>query len=236
MAWVRIHDGAMTHPKIVGLSDKAFRLWIWGLSYSQQHLTDGQIPAAAIPARIVRAQRDLVTAGLWKAQTAAYQIHDYLQWNDSKDFVLKKRAEAKERMTNTRQRSSRELLRRVGVGEERSTPEGESEGGPSVRSGLVVAHDLGARAAAFVTRYALLYQQHRRGAKLLRSRPTLDWEQACDLVRTWDDARLEKLAVIFLTTDDEWIARTDRGFRVFVSRASWCDDRLREWEAKQARA
>ena len=48
MAWVRIHDDAMSHPKIVGLSDKAFRLWIWGLSYAQRHLTDGCVTADAM--------------------------------------------------------------------------------------------------------------------------------------------------------------------------------------------
>src|SRR5687767_8860682 len=104
MSWVRIHDGAMSHPKVVGLSDKAFRLWIWGLSYCQMHLTNGHIPAAAIPPPLKTAAV-LAVSRLWEAnEDGSYQVHDYLDWNDSKETVTKKRNEAKERMANARQR------------------------------------------------------------------------------------------------------------------------------------
>lgn len=109
MAWVRIHDGAMTHPKIVGLSDKAFRLWIWGLSYSQQHLTDGLLPVEAVPARLKRAAADLTAKVLWEAHAVGYTVHDYLDWNDSREVVLKKRGEAKDRMSRSRERSREQI-------------------------------------------------------------------------------------------------------------------------------
>src|SRR5690242_255603 len=98
MAWVRIHDGAMSHPKILALSDKAFRLWIWGLSYSQQHLTDGYLPLRALPARDKRAVPALLEQRLWEVADLGFKIHDYLIYNDSKETVLKKRTEAKDRM------------------------------------------------------------------------------------------------------------------------------------------
>jgi hypothetical protein len=61
---------------------------------------------------------------------------------------------------------------------------------------------------------------------------SLEFQGALTLVRTWDDERLEKLARIVLTSDaDDWINRTDRGFRVFCQKASWADDRLRQAEA-----
>jgi hypothetical protein len=41
---------------------------------------------------------------------------------------------------------------------------------------------------------------------------------------------LEKLAKIVLTTDDPFIAGTDRSFKIFALKASWADDRLRQWE------
>jgi hypothetical protein len=114
VAWARIHDGAMSHPKVITLSDKAFRLWVWGLSYCQMHLTDGAIPAAAIPPP-PRTATLLTLAHLWDAREAGgYVVHDYLDWNDSKATVTTKRREAKERMANVRQRGSRELLRGVG--------------------------------------------------------------------------------------------------------------------------
>ena len=131
MAWVRIHDGAMTHPKVVGLSDRAFRLWVWGLSYSQQHLTDGLIPAAAIPSRLGRAATILSIVGLWDARDeGGFTIHDYLDWNDGKDLVVRKRLEAKERMANARavraNFSGSSTLGRVGS----TSLEGESERKP----------------------------------------------------------------------------------------------------------
>ena len=95
--------------------------------------------------------------------------------------------------------------------------------------------ELADRAGRFVEKYAELYAQHRHGAKMFRRRPAIEWDQACELCRTWDDERLIKLAEILLTTDDDWVERTDRGWGVFVSRAQWCDERLSAWEAKQRR-
>lgn len=130
MAWVRIHDGAMTHPKVVGLNDKAFRLWVWGLSYAQQHLTDGLIPAVAIPGRLMRAAVMLSIVGLWDARNeGGFMIHDYLDWNDGKALITRKRQEAKDRMANARVRanfSGSSTLGRVGV----ESSEGEREREP----------------------------------------------------------------------------------------------------------
>ncbi len=96
--------------------------------------------------------------------------------------------------------------------------------------------EIAARAAALLDTYGESYTKHRKGAKHLRLGSNLDWTEACKLCETWDDARLSKLIDIFLTTDDEWVSSTARTFRLFVTRASWCDDRLAQWEAKQRRA
>ena len=101
------------------------------------------------------------------------------------------------------------------------------------RSNLIVPDDIAERAGRFVDRFEALYTEKRKGAKYLRRQPALDWDRACTLCRTWDDARLEKMATIFLTTDDEWISNSDRGFAVFAAKATWCDERLAAWEAKQ---
>lgn len=87
------------------------------------------------------------------------------------------------------------------------------------------------RAGRLVERYGELFREHRAGARY-RQRPNLDWHDALTLVPIWDDARLEKLAVIILTTNDEWIAGTDRGFKIFALKATWADDRLKQWEAE----
>jgi uncharacterized protein YdaU (DUF1376 family) len=84
------------------------------------------------------------------------------------------------------------------------------------------------RAAAFCDRYAEFYERFRHGARYI-SKPNLDFLEALQLVRVWtDDARLDKLAQAFLTTDDEWVSSGSRTMARFRSRASWCDEKLRE--------
>lgn len=78
--------------------------------------------------------------------------------------------------------------------------------------------------------YPAWYAKYRHGAKLRLVASSLEFNEALTLVETWDDARLEKLARIVLTTDDPWISGTDRSFRIFAMKASWADDRLRQAE------
>lgn len=93
----------------------------------------------------------------------------------------------------------------------------------------IIEEDVSLRGGRLVERYGELFIEHRHGARY-RSRPNLDWQDACDLCRVWDDARLEKLAVLVLTTDDRFISSTDRSFKIFAMKASWADDKLRQWE------
>jgi hypothetical protein len=84
--------------------------------------------------------------------------------------------------------------------------------------------------------YPAWYAKHRHGARLRLVANSMEWQDALSLVTQWDDARLEKLAAIVLTTDDPWIAtKTDRGFHIFALKASWADSRLAEWEAQNVR-
>jgi uncharacterized protein YdaU (DUF1376 family) len=78
--------------------------------------------------------------------------------------------------------------------------------------------------------YPEWYAKYRHGARLRLVANSLEWQDAESLVRTWPDDRLEKLAKIVLTTDDPFIAGTDRSFKIFALKASWADDRLRQWE------
>lgn len=111
MAWVRIHDGAMDNLKIMRLSDSAFRLWVRGLSYCQTQLTDGRIPQEALQFMNVRPKdlQQLTTvlvdgkAPLWETVPGfGYQVHDYLDWNDSREVVTEKRDRARVRAKNSR--------------------------------------------------------------------------------------------------------------------------------------
>lgn len=110
----------------------------------------------------------------------------------------------------------------------RSPKENASHSLVQAPSNSLVDPEIAARAGMLVERYGELFALHRRGARH-RARPSLDWSEACDLCRLWDDGRLEKLAVIVLTTDDPWISNTDRSFKIFALKATWADERLAAW-------
>ena len=111
MSWVNMDDQFPDHKKVAGLSDGAFRLHVAGICYCARHLTDGLIEAEEVP-RLVRKYRkssldELIERGIWKAATiecapVAYEIHDYLQWNDSRETVLERRERAKDRAKKSR--------------------------------------------------------------------------------------------------------------------------------------
>jgi hypothetical protein len=86
---------------------------------------------------------------------------------------------------------------------------------------------LSERAGRFCERYAELYHQHRHGAHYI-GKPNLDFLEALQLVRVWDDARLELLVTAFLKTDHEFAVKGSRTIAQFRSMASWCDGQLRE--------
>ncbi len=91
--------------------------------------------------------------------------------------------------------------------------------------------EIAMRAGAFVRRYQELYVQHRNGARCY-IKPALDYQTAKSLCETWtDDARLEKLAVIFLTSNNDFAKSGSRSIGQFAAQASWCDGLLAEAEA-----
>lgn len=100
MAWVRIHDGALSHPKIARLSDYQFRVWVWGLAHCQAHLTDGRISFDSISPQSRRALAGLSNAGLWHIDEISREVtvHDFLDWNDSREQVKARQVAAKKRL------------------------------------------------------------------------------------------------------------------------------------------
>lgn len=103
----------------------------------------------------------------------------------------------------------------------------ERKTAPSALSSLspLSNDDLTERAAAFLERYQALYVEYRKGAHY-HHRP-IDFQHALELCRTWtDDARLDKIAIVFLTTDHKFAEEGSRTVGQLAAMASWCDDRL----------
>jgi hypothetical protein len=108
MTWTKLADGLPRHPKIVGLSDAAFRLHIYALCYASEQLTDGEIPAVSVPIlapkRAKKLTEELVLAGVWHDENHAcsycppivrgrYYLHGYLDYNQSAEEVEAARAQ-----------------------------------------------------------------------------------------------------------------------------------------------
>lgn len=82
MTYVRLEDSFPAHPKIIGLPDPAFRLWIEGLCYAHALTTDGWVPRLAMTPRLRRHALTLIKAGLWipHPDEDGWLIKDYLGW------------------------------------------------------------------------------------------------------------------------------------------------------------
>lgn len=107
MAWGKIDDGFYDHPKTVSLwrrNPGAVGLHIRGISYCAKHLTDGYIQHEIVNAMApVQRDRDEMIQALIEEKTwyengeEGFAIHDYLDWNPSKEEVLEKRRKDRER-------------------------------------------------------------------------------------------------------------------------------------------
>jgi hypothetical protein len=96
MTWVQIDDAMDEHPKILALSHAAFRAHIEALCFANRRLTDGFVPHTIGRRRGKRAADELVTAGVWEPADGGYRIHDYGDYQLSRDEVLELRAKRSE--------------------------------------------------------------------------------------------------------------------------------------------
>lgn len=102
MTWIKLDDGFPNNPKIVGLSDHSFRLYIAGLCYSGKYLTDGFIPEAVVAQ--FGDPTELLEKGLWEETFDGIQIGNYTEYQTPKAEVEKKREQSRERGERYRSR------------------------------------------------------------------------------------------------------------------------------------
>lgn len=95
MPWAGFDDKFPKHPKIIRLSDQAFRLHVSGICYVAEHLTDGLVDADMVPLLMPRYRprylTELVERAIWVQHGQVYVIHDYLDWNPSRAQVEERR-------------------------------------------------------------------------------------------------------------------------------------------------
>lgn len=112
MAWARIDDAIIDHPKVLEAGEDARDLLIVSIIWCNKHLTDGRVPKAALGvlSRKKSAEKTaaaLVRVGLWHDEGDAWRLHDYLDWNPSREEVEAKRNASAERMRKSRERRAK---------------------------------------------------------------------------------------------------------------------------------
>ena len=110
MTWIKLDDSLPNNPKILPLSDGAFRLYIEGLCYANQYLTDGYLANAVLIRLDQGNNRDeLVWAKLWIESEDGICINDYTEHQSSKADVEAKKEQVRERVTRYRTKSNADV-------------------------------------------------------------------------------------------------------------------------------
>lgn len=98
-----IDDRIWCHPKIVGLSDKAFRVWVSSIAYSSGMSTLGVLDFSQqkLLGGTKKTQQELIAAKLWDgpALNGDILIHDWHEYNSQRD---EQRAQARDRKRRQR--------------------------------------------------------------------------------------------------------------------------------------
>ena len=107
MTWVRLDDRFAQHPKVQQAGPLGLALQVAALCYSNQYLTDGFVPVTVVE-RLLQLDDphvvagELVEVGLWKTVDGGWQIHDYEQYQPTREQVLAEREAARERQLKYR--------------------------------------------------------------------------------------------------------------------------------------
>jgi hypothetical protein len=232
MPWVRLDDNVMDHPKFIALSANAFRLWAEGMTYCQKHLTDGLIPRSALkglryysPAslKLLTAQMVPGKGPLWhNQQDGSVVVHDYMDYNDCRADVLKKRDDAKARMGRRRSREhptehppEQSANGSCGVVFKSSGSE-IKEGGVGETQPPTLTQRGGSFARWYADKHAELFDVVYIG------NPVKDYESALRLCAVFSDDDLRDAALVWFGMRDKFATTGTRTITKFASRASEC--------------
>ena len=93
MAWVRLDDEFPDHKKVAGLSNDAFCLHVTAMCWVAKWQTDGKLPGKLLGKLGWRCQdpasaaAELVTANVWEITPEGWEIHDFTQYNPTKEQI-----------------------------------------------------------------------------------------------------------------------------------------------------
>jgi hypothetical protein len=103
MPWGKLDDSLYDHPKLDELPP-AMRLacvglWAVSISWCNRRLTDGHVPKGRIRllGGTIQQAEALVSVRLFDKEADGYRVHDFLDFNDSREYVMSRRAKDAER-------------------------------------------------------------------------------------------------------------------------------------------
>ena len=101
LPWVRLDTGLPDHPKILSLlagkKARAALMYVFGLSYSGRHETDGFIPQAALPF-IHGSKSDALAlgdVGLGPARPGGWEVNDWSSYQPSREEPARRKESAR---------------------------------------------------------------------------------------------------------------------------------------------
>lgn len=109
MSHAKVETSLRDHPKALAAGPAAMGVWLAGLLYIRDHLTDGFIPREVVPGLFgggahvgFRSVRSLVKVGLWVEVEGGYMLAKYAEKNQTKAEVIAAFDAARERMRRLR--------------------------------------------------------------------------------------------------------------------------------------
>jgi hypothetical protein len=95
--FIALTDEYPEHPKVIGLSDAAFRAHVELMCWSNRARQDGRIPPGMIRRYGQDVIQELMDSGLIDDPGDGLELHDYLKHNPSKTEIEQRIAEKRER-------------------------------------------------------------------------------------------------------------------------------------------
>jgi len=122
MAWVRIDDSYGRNPKILSAGPLCRDLYILALCWCNNQLSDGYIPASILYTlspglrAADKVAGRLVELGLWHKVDGGYYIHDYTEYQPTKEQVMAQRRASAARQERSRSRRESRVSHTVSNG------------------------------------------------------------------------------------------------------------------------
>ena len=103
MTWVKIDDNFAEHPKILKLSDGAFRLYVTALCYANRYETDGKIDTK-VARKLCHSRTipQLIMSGLWHDHGDHYVINSYSDYQPTREKLENEREKTRLRVGRIR--------------------------------------------------------------------------------------------------------------------------------------